>query len=47
MDATGMLVLLTGLVVFLGILFAVVKNAVREGMLEAERDRELRKSGPK
>ena len=46
MDATGILVLLFGLAVFLVILFAVVKNAVREGMLEAEKDRELRKSGP-
>jgi hypothetical protein len=35
MDATGILVLLFGLAVFLVILSAVVKNAVREGMLEA------------
>ncbi len=44
MDATGILWLLTGLLIFLAALFWVVKTAVREGIREAERDRESRTS---
>jgi hypothetical protein len=44
MDATGFLWLVSGLLVFLAVLFWVVKTAVREGIREAERDREPRAS---
>lgn len=37
MDATGILWLLTGLLIFLAVLFWVVKTAVREGIREVGR----------
>ena len=44
MDAMGILWVLTGLLIFFAVLFWVVKTAVREGIREAERDREPRTS---
>jgi len=44
MDATGILWLLVGLLIFFGVLFWVVKTAVREGIREADKNREARSS---